>query len=416
MIEIINECLIFINDQMSPLILIAIIFVGFLLVTVIIFYHCATRTFQNEQHHANNNNTTESVSKISSKLAHHSIIMETGIGRSSSLSGSSTLLSQDLPFRSSSNMTLVSFTRSGNGNTRRKATEIIPRLRLTTIKWTAICRVGSGGFSEVFHIVDETTKKSLAMKWIRVERSVAKRRSSQALFKTFHFESELLSRIEHNNIITYFGRSIAENEMIIYLELAACGNLLNFISIYGKLPEYLLRRFSVNVLSALNYLHGLDIVHRDIKCQNLLLMNDGKVKVSDFGASCRLNETSSEQLDTQGTYNWMAPEMIKFTKKNPYDTKVDIWSFGCSLIEMASGMNPWVETNKYGVQLMYHIATYQVYPKIPDFLSETAKAFILKHLVREAENRPLASDLLEDEFILHVPEVDKVESFILFIL
>eukprot|EP01083_Nonionella_stella_P075388 204931_1 len=100
-------------------------------------------------------------------------------------SGSSTMLST-LPYRSSSNMTLISF----SGDIRKKKTEIAPQLRFNTIKWVAICRVGAGGFSEVFHVIDECSKKSLAMKWVRVERSVANRASSQSLFKTFHFESE----------------------------------------------------------------------------------------------------------------------------------------------------------------------------------------------------------------------------------
>lgn len=414
-------------NQLSPITLIAIIFVAFFLAAVIIFYYCITRSNQdtnqqhlpqylgnNHHHHTTNNHKTiidttiQNGLKISTDNPNEG---DTSMQRTSSFSGSSTLLSEQLPFRSSSNMTLVSFskTQTRSGKTRRKTCEIISRLRLNTIKWMAVTRVGTGGFSEVFHIVDETSKKSLAMKWIRIEQSVAKRRSSQALFKTFHFESELLSKLEHDNIITYFGRSIADNEMIIYLELAACGNLVNFISIYGKLHEYLIRRFSKDVLSALNYLHSLKIVHRDIKCTNLLVMNDGKIKVSDFGASCRLNETSYEQLDTQGTYNWMAPEMISFTKEKPYGTKVDIWSFGCCIIEMASGLSPWIETNKTEWALMYHIATYNKLPKLPESLSETAREFVLGHLVREAANRCTASELLGHTFLNHVPERDKVE-------
>ena len=105
-------------------------------------------------------------------------------------------------------------------------------------------------------------------------------------------------------------------------------------------------------------MHALNNVHRDIKCANLLVMSDGIIKVSDFGSSCRLSETNSEQLDTQGTYNWMAPEMITHDKQHPYDNKVDIWSFGCSLIEMCSSGMPWSEISKYGPQLMFHIATF----------------------------------------------------------
>ena len=225
---------------------------------------------------------------------------------SSSFDSHSGAMISDLPYRSSSNINLADFR-----NLHRR-TELVPAMKVSTMKWVALCRVGAGGYSEVFHVIDTRTKKSLAMKRVRIEKSVASRQPAQSLFKAFHFE------------------------------LSPCGDLLNVLSIYGAFCEHLIARFSVDVLSALNYLHSLSIVHRDIKASNLLMMADGTLKISDFGASCRFSETSSEQLDTQGTFNWMAPEAISFTEDAPYGIKVDIWSFGCTLIEMASGGEaPW---------------------------------------------------------------------------
>ena len=313
----------------------------------------------------------------------------------------------DLPFRSSSNINLSDLRDLGV----RRRTELVPALSVDTMKWVALCRVGAGGYSEVFHVIEQRTQKSLAMKWVRIEQSVASKQSAQSLFKCYHFESELLSKLDHRNVLSYFGRTVAENEMMLYLELAPCGNLLNVLSIHGPFCERLMARFSVDVLSALNYLHSLSIVHRDIKASNLLVMADGALKISDFGASCRFNETTSEQLDTQGTYNWMAPEVISFTEHTPYGLPVDIWSFGCTLIEMASGgVAPWTEINKFGPPLMFHIATFPETPAIPRNLSESATSFIAQHLVRNAEDRPTASDLLKHPFFSD-SEKSKVDGY-----
>ena len=390
----------------SPVVLIALIFVCVFVVTVVIFYLYTIRSISN----SNSDNHTDTSSL-------HNSNDDEEEGRLSMASvddyqtGSSTMLST-LPFRSSSNISLLSLI---------KNTKKCIESKANSIRWIASSRIGSGGYSEVYHVIDECSKKSLAMKWIRIEKNMAKREASQSLFKTFHFESELLNKIDHPNIITYFGRSVAENEMTIYLELAPCGNLLNFISVYAananatsadtanhQLPEHLIRRFSIDVLSALNYLHSLTIVHRDIKCANLLVMNDGAIKVSDFGASCRLKETSSEELDTQGTYNWMAPEMISSTNENPYGDKVDIWSFGCCLIEMSAGSAPWTETNKYGPRLMYHIATFPDIPRLPK-TSDNLNLLMSNCLKRNPKDRLSAAELLSNSFLNDIADIDEVE-------
>ena len=224
------------DNNLSPLFLIPIIGVCCFAIAAVIYFLYTHSTHSNAQ---NNNNTSSINVDESYNNDDDDDDDEDGLTGISMSSSTTTMLSS-LPYRSSSNMTLNAFTDNiSKHNGKNKQTELISELKLNTIKWIAICRVGTGGFSEVFHIIDKSSKKSLAMKWIKFERSVAKRRESQSVFKTFHFESEILNKINHQNIISYFGRSVADNQMIIYLELAPCGNLSHLISIYGKLPEYL---------------------------------------------------------------------------------------------------------------------------------------------------------------------------------
>ena len=92
------------------------------------------------------------------------------------------------------------------------------------------------------------------------------------------------------------------------------------------------------MLKGLNYLHSINIIHRDIKCINVLVSGNGICKLSDFGSACQIIGTNSKHAVINqskrhiGTYHWLAPELIQ-TQSN-YNQKVDIWSFGCCVIEM----------------------------------------------------------------------------------
>lgn len=89
------------------------------------------------------------------------------------------------------------------------------------------------------------------------------------------------------------------------------------------------------ILMGLDYLHQQGVIHRDIKCANILMTKDRRVKLSDFGVSVRKRfETTTENLEVVGTPYWMAPEIIALTGLS---TESDIWSLGCTLVELLTG-------------------------------------------------------------------------------
>lgn len=153
------------------------------------------------------------------------------------------------------------------------------------------------------------------------------------------------------------------------------GSLVNLLNKFGPLTVDVIRVYTKQILKGLKYLHDHTIIHRDIKGANILVGNDGVLKLSDFGASKRLEELAGgniKRMSLKGTPNWMAPEVIK---QETYGRQADIWSLGCTVIEMATGSPPW---NEYGDQMavLFHIANTSTPPSFPPSLPKEAQNFL----------------------------------------
>ena len=261
--------------------------------------------------------------------------------------------------------------------------------------WKLVSKLGSGAFSDVYHIINLDTTKSLAMKYTKINCKLLPKHKCEFIVKSFLFEANLLSTIKHENIIGYYGNYMSKRKLCLYLELGTGGSLFSLIKFYGKMPLQLSKLFIKQLLCGLKHLHELDVIHRDIKSHNLLLNKDGILKIADFGSACRAFEVKTERVNLQGTFNWMAPEMIKGYK---YNTAVDIWSTGCVMIEMLSGQSPWNETKKFGPPLMFHIATVNSLPDIPKQIPKNCKHFIECCLNRNYRHRSSAKKLVKHKF------------------
>ena len=116
------------------------------------------------------------------------------------------------------------------------------------------------------------------------------------------------------------------------------GSLGQTLKAFGKLNEKLVASYVVKILEGLDYLHCSDVVHCDLKAANILTTKTGNVKLSDFGVSLNLRAMEREIKDVAGTPNWMAPEVIELKGAS---TKSDIWSLGCTVIELLTGRPPY---------------------------------------------------------------------------
>tara|TARA_A100001015_G_C14774123_1_gene626448 strand:- start:295 stop:825 length:531 start_codon:yes stop_codon:yes gene_type:complete len=143
------------------------------------------------------------------------------------------------------------------------------------------------------------------------------------------------------------------------------------------------------------------IIHRDIKCANILINENGVVKLADFGCSQifvsvnSISQNSNNEL--LGTIPWMAPEAINHAKEH-VGRKSDIWSFGCTIIEMATARHPWPNNNNI-LSIMYKVASTDATPEIPESLGEMGATFLQHCFRRNQSSRWSAGHLLEDDFV-----------------
>lgn len=253
--------------------------------------------------------------------------------------------------------------------------------------------IGEGGFSKVYKAFDENLGKIVAVK----ELKIGSIDTSKNRLVSVEKEIEILSKMNHLNIVKYYGTYYSEKGMSIILEYCAGGSLSNLISQYKKLDERLIRRYLKQILLGLEYLHYHNIIHRDIKGANILVDKDGICKLSDFGGSKLVsNEQDSYKSNIfRGTPNWMAPESVK---KLEYTRYSDIWGIGCLCIEMSSGEPPW-NNYKNPMAVLFQLYNNPSPPPIPTSISILFKDFINCCLQLEPIKRLNVSSLLKHQFI-----------------
>eukprot|EP00256_Glycine_max_P064346 XP_014634480.1 mitogen-activated protein kinase kinase kinase 3 isoform X2 [Glycine max] len=185
-----------------------------------------------------------------------------------------------------------------------------------------------------------------------------------------------------------------EESLSVYLEYVSGGSIHKLLQEYGPFKEPVIQNYTRQIVSGLAYLHGRNTVHRDIKGANILVDPNGEIKLADFGMAKHINSSAS-MLSFKGSPYWMAPEVVMNT--NGYSLPVDIWSLGCTIIEMATSKPPW---NQYeGVAAIFKIGNSKDMPEIPEHLSNDAKKFIKLCLQRDPLARPTAQKLLDHPFI-----------------
>ncbi|XP_059313655.1 mitogen-activated protein kinase kinase kinase 1-like [Lycium ferocissimum] len=209
-------------------------------------------------------------------------------------------------------------------------------------------------------------------------------------------EISLLSQFRHRNIVRYHGTNKDESKLYIFLELVTKGSLASVYRKY-RLRDSHVSDYTRQILSGLHYLHSRKVIHRDIKCANILVDVSGSVKLADFGLAkaTQLNNIKS----CKGTAFWMAPEVVN-RKNDGYGIPADIWSLGCTVLEMLTGKLPY--SHLEGMQALFRIGRGEP-PPIPDTLSAEAQDFIKRCLRVNPNDRPTAAELLEHPFVTKQP-------------
>ncbi|KAI9280630.1 kinase-like domain-containing protein [Sporodiniella umbellata] len=277
------------------------------------------------------------------------------------------------------------------------------------LQWFRGRLIGKGSFGRVYHAMNMETMEWIAVKQVDLPVTNADyakpelREMRDALFR----EISLLEDLDNEFIVQYLGYNLneEENHIEIFLEYVPGGSIASCLSKTGKFQVALVQFFTRQILLGLAYLHNRNILHRDIKAGNILLDQNGVCKITDFGLSKlsgqdKAYDPHSNNSVMRGTVFWMAPEVVKGTN---YNAKVDIWSLGCTVIEMLTGSHPWLELNMLAA--LYNLGKYQA-PPIPEDLPEDATDFLAKCFTIHPEDRPTAKELLEHAFVQSDPNFD----------
>jgi len=198
--------------------------------------------------------------------------------------------------------------------------------------------LGEGSYAKVKAGYDQNAKRKCALK-------IVNRRKAPKEFQNKFLPRELavLKKVKHENIVLLYEIIVFGDKIVMVLELAGHGDLLEYIKLRGALDERRSRRLTAQIIAAVEYLHTRNIVHRDLKCENILLDRHNNVKVSDFGFSKDLLVGGAPSWTFCGSSAYASPEILQ---GKPYCAKAaDMWSLGVILYIMACGKMPFDDTS-----------------------------------------------------------------------
>lgn len=278
---------------------------------------------------------------------------------------------------------------------------------METKTWIRGNLIGSGSFGTVNLANDRSTGRVFAVK------SVNPKYSSPLSILSLENEIEILKKVNSPHIVSYIGDDTTKEVNSVtcrnlHMEFVPGGTVGELAARRGGLEERELRGYARCLTHVLHYLHSVaGIVHCDVKGRNLLVGSgpDG-AKLSDFGSAKHLADMEKGVNWISGTPYWMAPEVARGERPSPAS---DVWSLGCTIIEMVTGSHPWAELGVGSTDvagLLVRIGYGGILPKYPVKLSNDGKDFLDKCLKLNPIERSGCEKLLQHPFLADVEEAD----------
>ncbi|KXN81125.1 MAP kinase kinase kinase wis4 [Leucoagaricus sp. SymC.cos] len=303
-----------------------------------------------------------------------------------------------------------------------------------SIRWQQGKFIGAGTFGSVYLAVNLDSGSLMAVKEIKFQEVSG----LPNLYAQIKDELSVMEMLHHPNVVEYYGIEVHRDKVYIFEEYCQGGSLSNLLE-HGRIEdEGIIQVYTLQMLEGLAYLHSKNIVHRDIKPDNILLDHLGVIKFVDFGAAkilaknhrtfqrsrraagdygysgnYSMNAFPAMSNGLTGTPMYMSPEVIKNDKRGRHGA-MDIWSLGCVVLEFATGKKPWSNLdNEWAI--MFHIGVATQHPPLPepDQLSHLGIDFIRQCLTIDPMLRPTAKALMDHPWLAELRYgLDEAETLI----
>lgn len=256
--------------------------------------------------------------------------------------------------------------------------------------WEILGEIGDGAFGKVYKARNKNSGTLAAAKIVE--------KCNEDELDDYIVEIDILSACKHKNIVKIYEAYYYEQKVWMLIEFCSHGAVDTLMFDLDKsLNEPQIQYIIRETLEALAYLHDSQfVIHRDMKAGNILLTEEGHVKLADFGVSAKNPNALQRRSSFIGTPYWMSPEIIacETDKESWYDTKTDIWSLGITCIELAEKEPPHNELNPNRVMMKIRKSDP---PKLkePHKWSKVFQEFLSSCLDRNPESRWTAKDLLK---------------------
>ena len=258
-------------------------------------------------------------------------------------------------------------------------------------------KIGKGCFGKVYRVIHLETGQERAVKVVKKEYL-----NLQDDNKKFLKEIEVLSKIDHPNIIKIFEYFVTDDSYYVVVELAKGCELMVHLEKLFRYSEKEAAVLMEQILSCVTYLHSKGIVHRDLKPENIMMeslsIGELNIKLIDFGSAYCISKKSGQKIKLKiGTPYYMAPEVIK----GNYDNKCDLWACGVIMYILLSGEPPFFGVDDVDTFELIKIGQYSLKDQQWDNISTEAKDLIKKLLTMDPKNRISAEEAVKDPWIMN---------------
>ena len=255
-------------------------------------------------------------------------------------------------------------------------------------RYRILRKIGEGGMARVYKAVDLRLDREVAVKMMREELF-----HDAASRKAFYTEAHAVAMLSHQNIVAIYDVNNTGRVQYIVMELLEGVTLRQYIDKMRPVPWKQVLHFSKQIASALVHAHSKGIIHRDIKPQNMMISQNGTLKVADFGIAALENELNSDSGRAIGSLNYIAPEQLR---GNPAGPEGDVYSLGIVMYEMLTGFKPY--TGRTPSEVLLKLSASEILPvrafeqKVPAELEK----IVSKAMEPNAEKRYRTAKELSD--------------------